>query len=101
MHPDRFDVEVGRRFGQIDDDSTFTLNLIIYLERLLAHGAFEDARSSGKAVLSEAGLDRSECLDDLTTFYSAYGLSSGTHQTEQLVRGIESQAFAQAAVRPR
>jgi hypothetical protein len=100
-HPERFDAENGEAFEQTHDEPKFTLNLIIYLERLLARAAYERARGKAGDVLGEHGLDRDECVEELTKFFGTYRVAKGANHTEQLIRDIESQAAAQAASRPR
>lgn len=100
-HPERFDVEHPARFEKTQDDPKFTLSLIIYLERLLARAAFEGAIGKSGDVIREHGLDRDTCISELAKFYGTYHVSQGINHTEQLIRGIESQASAQAANRPR
>ena len=100
-HPERFDVEDGESFERTQDDPKFTLNLIIYLERLLARAAYESASGKAGDVLGEHGLNRNDCVEELTKFFGTYGVTKGAKHTEQFIRDIESQAAAQAASRPR
>lgn len=96
-HPERFDAEGGDRFKRSERDPSFALNSILYLERLLARAAFEQALGSSAGVIEDSGLDRHDCVKELASFYALYRVASGPHQTEQLIRDIESQAAAQAA----
>lgn len=100
-HPERFDVEDGDAFERTGDDPTFTLGLVVYLERLLARAAYESSLGKPGNVIGQRGMDRADCVEELTKFYATYGVANGSHQTEELVRDIESQAAAQAAGRPR
>ena len=59
--------------------------------------AFEKARGRPGDALGELGLDLDDCVEELALFYERYRVANGPHQTEQLVRDIESQAIAQAA----
>ncbi|QVL30807.1 hypothetical protein KIH39_18390 [Telmatocola sphagniphila] len=98
VHPDLFDVEDAPRFRKIVDQSSFTLDLILYLERLLARAAFEKALGKTEDVLQRRGLDRQDCVEELTQFYETYGIAhaQGKHQAEVLIQNIESQAASQA-----
>jgi hypothetical protein len=100
-HPERFDVENASWFKRTQDDPKFSLNVILYLERLLARTAFQEAIGKPLDMMAEWGLDRTDCLDELTRFYATYGIAQGVHHTEQLVRDLEAQATAQANSRPR
>jgi hypothetical protein len=100
-HPERFDSERAELFNRTGNDPNFAISVILYLERLLAHAAYEDARGKGVNVFGPSGLDREDCLEELTQFYALYGVAQGTHHTEQLVRDIEAQAAAQVIDRPR
>jgi hypothetical protein len=95
-HPDLFDVEDAKGFDRIADEATFTLDLILDLERLIARAAYESARGLPPSAFKDRGMSRSECLDELAAFYSGYGVATGRKATEQLVRDIESRAAAQA-----
>lgn len=93
-HPLRFDHKDGHRFFGLQNDPEFNLNTILYVERLLAKEAFEEARGHPGNNLGNAGLDRDDCLNDLTRFYQTYRIAQGRHHTEQLVRDFEAQARA-------
>lgn len=98
-HPDLFDVEDPVNFFS-DHETTGAADngmaTVIYVERLLARAAFESALGGPEDVLAINGLNRDDCIDDLTELYARYGVSSGRHHTEQLVRAFEGQAAAQA-----
>jgi hypothetical protein len=95
-HPGRFDAEVPEAFSHTDAEPGFTLNAVIYAERLLAQAAFEKANGNPIDVIQMAGLERDECIETLAEQYRQYGVAEGLQHTVQLVRDIESQATAQA-----
>jgi hypothetical protein len=97
-HPGSFDVEDGGRFRECSRNF-FPLDTVIYLERLLARAAYEKAIGKPGDILDDRGLERSDCMKDLTKFYATYGVAKGAHLTEQLIREIESQAASQATGR--
>lgn len=101
VHATRFDAEVGGGFEHLPDDADFTLDTLLYLERLLARATFEKARGRRGDYLSEVGLlDRGTIVKELTAHYRTYGVArGGKHTTEQLVRDIEAQAAAQVGRR--
>ena len=94
-HPDEIDVEGTGNFFRTEHVD-HTIGTLVYIERLLARAAFEAALGKPGDILREHGLTRADCLDDLTEWYTAYGVAAGLQHTEQLVRDIESQAASQA-----
>lgn len=95
-HPERFDAEGGDLFEPAASGRCFYLELILFMERLLARAAFEEALGDSGGILGTRGLDRDGCVEELTEYYRLYRVADGRHATEELVRGIESQAAAQA-----
>ena len=87
-NPERFESEVASR--------TDTLDLVVYLERLLALGAYEKAMGKQGDSIGKTDMNREDCLKELTEYYGTYGVAKGIHHTEQLVRDIETQAVAQS-----
>ena len=96
-HPERFDAEDGDRFARVGP--TFRLNSILDLERLFALAAFEKALGKPGDPIRARGLDRDDCVEELTEFYRTYRVADGRHATEQLIRDIETQAAAQTGRR--
>ncbi len=96
--PEFFDassVACAKLFEQ--DASANTANEImtmLYSEREIAQGAFW--RAQNVTFDKTYAEDLHGCAEDLAKLYELYGLSSGPHQTRELIRGIESQAEAQA-----
>lgn len=94
-HPDLFDVDGTELFFDTATTATDVPDLF-YLERLLARQAFEAALGRPGELLRSRNLEREDCLQELTAGYVRYGLSTGRHHTEQLVREFEALAAAQA-----
>lgn len=63
-------------------------------ELSIAHAAFREAVGLPHP---DGYYGRAHNVDVLNDVYARYGISSGMHQTEELVRGIERQAAAQAS----
>ena len=95
VHPNRFDVEDGRRFQTLEGEPEFTLGAALHVERILARAAYETARGNPDDYLASCGLSREDCLEDRTDFYRTYGVADGRRQTEELIRRIEAQAVEQ------
>lgn len=96
-HPGLFDGEGSTPFRNADLNDLAT---VFFVERLLARAAFEKARGTpGDVFRDVARLERDDCIQDLAAFYQTYGVAKGVRHTEQLVRGIEAQAGAQAGRR--
>lgn len=93
VHPAGFDADPAEGFDH--SNPLIGLNTAIYIERLIAHAAFDRAAGRSADRLREAATDRAGCVEELALHYTAYGLSEGPHHTEQLVRQIEAQAAAQ------
>ena len=96
IHPKRFH-EDGLRFYDIDDDESFKLDLMMFIEQKLARNAFARMRNPSRELNSKDGIDPDD-LDELNECYVAYGISQGIHHTGQLVRNIELQAEHQAGI---
>src|SRR5687767_8333742 len=67
-HPDLFDVEGNHFFGE--PAAHHTVGTIIYAERLLARAAYEAALGKPGNILHERGVERADCLEDLTKLYA-------------------------------
>jgi hypothetical protein len=76
----------------IDRDS---LGSLLWLERALAHKAFNN-RLGLPDPHPDPDWDRSELIRMLADDYQRYHMTTGIKHTEELVRGIENQAVAQA-----
>ena|SRR5579883_1144506 len=92
---------------RLAEPQLFATDNPVDLDKTFAHSDFSSmlswervvARQAYKAALGQPDPDaeeRGELVDMLTEHYRDYGLSSGPHQTEQLVREIEAQASGQA-----
>jgi hypothetical protein len=93
VHPAGFEDDPAQGFNHpapVND-----VNTAVYIERLLAHAAFDRALGRSTDVLRDAATDRAGCVEELTQYYRTYGLAEGPQHTEQLVRRIEAQATAQ------
>jgi hypothetical protein len=99
VHPDLIDVDDTAHVLDKLRSGT-SIGDMIYLERLLARQAFETAIGKTEKVLPQSYVSREECIDDLNKAYVQYGLSTGRHETEQLIRDFETQAVRQAPNRP-
>lgn len=90
LYPAEFDAEALTQFNH---RPAAELNATFSVERAVAKAAFEATlgRASPQAQ-NEYAMDREELADSLVQ----YGLASGPHQAEQLIRNIEAQAVAQA-----
>jgi hypothetical protein len=71
------------------------LDGIIDAERLLAGRAFKEALGEPYSN-DEAAQARWDIIEGLVSDYRRAGLASGEHQSNELIRGIESQAADQA-----
>lgn len=98
-HPDQFDVDDGPDFfdhvGEniLADD---TIGTMLYVERLLARGAYEEARGNRDYLLKKQAVEREGLIAELAEDYMRYGLASGPQHAQQLIRDFEAQAAAQA-----
>lgn len=95
-HPDRFDVEGGRRFAEPEDEEDFLVGTLIYMERLVARAAFEAALGKPGDLYAERALEKEGCVEEMAEMYRRYGVSTGLEHTRQLLRDLESQAAQQA-----
>ncbi len=97
-HPDLIDVEgADNYFGE--PAAAHGVGTAVYLERLLARAAFEVALGKADDILAANCLDREGCIDELAQVYERYGVSTGRHYTEELIRTLEKAAAAQAGGR--
>jgi hypothetical protein len=96
LHRDGFDSDITPHFFR--DNSRMgadrTVGLILYTERALALSAFNHAvgNATKEAV---AGFNRDDFANDLQALYVRYGIASGAHHAEQLIRSFENEAVAQ------
>jgi hypothetical protein len=86
-----------RRDGKLFDD----FEAGVLTERMIARQAFDAELNGVKPTRMgrlnlELALDRREWVNGMDQMYQQYGLSSGPRQSAELIRGIESQAVAQA-----
>jgi hypothetical protein len=96
-HRDQFDQDFNPTYFRqrwSPDSGERTVGLMLYLERVLAASAFNQAVGGQNEVVT--GFDRNTFVEELTAFYVRYGLATGGHHAEQLIRGMESEAAAQA-----
>lgn len=90
LYPKEFDEGRATNFCRRPAEE---LNAMLSYERGVATEAFETTmgRASPQSQ-NEYAQDR----EDVAEFLVQYGLASGPHQAEQMIRDIESQAVAQA-----
>ena len=96
-HVEEFDGGLGSRFfrhhGRWAADAT--IGALIFLERLLATLAFEEAL--GLAPSIDLGRDDKQAhVEELEGLYVRYGLAPGKAAAGELIRGVERQALEQA-----
>jgi hypothetical protein len=99
LHPDQVDADESPTLFDpplsdgsprtIADD---TIGQMLYTERLIAKEVFNEALGRQSQEL----FSREEYTAELAASYARYGVATGPHHAEQLVRGIETQASAQA-----
>ena len=103
LYPDRFDVEgAGHRdffsanaWGDKKQPDEEWLAAMLSAERYLARHAFELACGKTSTCLTQLGDTRDESAEELGQYYIHFGLASGPHHAEQLIRAFEAQAAAQ------
>lgn len=78
--------------GEVDFDSIDAFTAHKY-ERVLAENAFAQALGLEPP---HKDFERFEPLESLDSDYQRYGLSTGIHQTRELIRSFESEAARQA-----
>jgi hypothetical protein len=95
VHRDQIDAErlptffTDRERGGSAED---VLTDLLYCERALAEAAFD--RHLGRLPADPLGVEG--FAEELTRLYVRYGIASGEHHAEQLIRSFESHAIAQA-----
>jgi hypothetical protein len=104
LYPHRFDVEgfavneffaanEGRNTG---DRTEGWVSSMLTAERYLARHAFEDALGKTWTCLTELGDTRDQSAKELAEMYIFFGLATGPQHADQLIRGFEAKAAAQA-----
>jgi len=84
-HPERFDVDDPKPFNKNQPHNNFDIEPIFYLERLLAKAAFEEVLGPNDHIFDRHYLSHEDCVIELNKYYLQYGLSTGMHQTQQLL----------------
>jgi hypothetical protein len=72
------------------------LAAVVDYERVLADWAFKEALGQPVSKAGRRLLDRETTVESLASDYVKFGLARGEHEANELVRGIEAQAAAQA-----
>jgi hypothetical protein len=97
LHPDDFDTHpeaCHRLVENVAGRANQGLMTMIHAERMVAEGAFLEAR--GVQCDPDYLKDKQGFAEDAAKYYVQYGLASGPHHADQLIRDIESQAADQA-----
>jgi hypothetical protein len=97
-HPKYFAPDWPACASEVGHNEVDSLSVMFYTERLLARTAFAKANDIRFDIFEESGLTYETCVDELCEDYQKYGVASGRHLAEQLIRSLESQAAAQAGL---
>lgn len=81
----------------VNGHSENTLGNMLYCERELAASAYAHARGIDSTDLG----DVADIKEELSGYYTRYGIANGVHHAGELIRGIESQGAALAKQKPR
>lgn len=95
IHRDQIDAEQLPTFftdRERADSAEDLLTNLLYCERALAEAAFD--RHLGKPPADPLGVEG--FAEELERLYVRYGIASGHHHAEQLIRNFESQAVVLA-----
>jgi hypothetical protein len=97
VHPDQIDADAfPSLFSQGNRGSADNLlGNLLHDERTIAEAAFNGAL--GKPPHEFLGKQELQSYaDELSDIYTQYGLATGKHHAQELIRGIEAQGIAQA-----
>jgi hypothetical protein len=74
----------------------FVLASVVDHERMLAEWAFKKALGQPVPEADDSTFGRETTFENLSNDYIKFGLARGEHEAQEMLRGIEAQAVAQA-----